>query len=400
MKILFITLSRIQSITQSGIYTDLLRKFKENNHDLYIVSPNERRYGKATNQTEVNGLKILNPWTPNIQKTNIFEKIISTLLIEYIFLYKIKKNIDVNNLDLIIYTTPPITFTNLILYLQKKSNAKKYLLLKDIFPQNAVDLNFLNKNTFTYKYFRNKEKLLYQISDHIGCMSKANLNYIIKNNSFLDSSKIEINPNTLDIDYKKNSNTDINIYSKYNIPKNKTLFIFGGNLGKPQGVNYLIKNIKFSSSINNAFFIIVGDGTEFLYLKKWIFNNKLNNVMLIKELDKNNYDNLLKVCHVGLISLSPLFTIPNFPSRLLSYLENKMPVICTTDNFTDIGIIAKKNNFGFSCNILNKELFKNYVNKLTSRSLRKNMGRNGFNFLQKEYNVNITYRNIINKLQN
>ena len=35
------------------------------------------------------------------------------------------------------------------------------------------------------------------------------------------------------------------------------------------------------------------------------------------------------------------FTIPNYPSRLLSYLEYKKPVLCATDMATDIGSIAE-----------------------------------------------------------
>jgi aspartate 1-decarboxylase len=54
-------------------------------------------------------------------------------------------------------------------------------MLKDIFPQNAVDLGMIKTTgikSLLYKYFRRKEKGLYFISDRIGCMSQANVDYV------------------------------------------------------------------------------------------------------------------------------------------------------------------------------------------------------------------------------
>ena len=48
MKILFLTLARIDSIEVQGIYPDLLRKFRDNGHEVTIVSPAERKYGNKT----------------------------------------------------------------------------------------------------------------------------------------------------------------------------------------------------------------------------------------------------------------------------------------------------------------------------------------------------------------
>ena len=73
MKILFLTLAKIDNIETQGIYTDLLRKFRDNGHEVTIVSPIERKYGTKTNYIYNKGVGILNVWTTNIQKTNLFE---------------------------------------------------------------------------------------------------------------------------------------------------------------------------------------------------------------------------------------------------------------------------------------------------------------------------------------
>ncbi len=397
MKVLFITLARINSIEVQGIYQDLLRKFRDNGHELFIVSPTERKYRNKTNVFTEAGVTILNVWTPNIQKTNILEKGITTLLLEYFYFKAIKKHLDYKHIDLILYSTPPITFTNLIKKIKKSSRAKTYLLLKDIFPQNAVDLNFLKFDGFLYKYFRNKEKVLYKISDSIGCMSPANLKYVLENNAEIEIDKLEINPNTIEV--KENPrNLNIDLYKKYSIPKDKIVYIFGGNLGAPQGIEYLKKNIEYCKFIRQAFFLIIGDGTEYQNFSNWIKNNNISNALLIKELPKAEFDEIIKLSHVGLIFLNPKFTIPNFPSRILSYMQNYLPVICATDSVTDIGKIAVENNFGYNCLTSDCKAFSNYVIKLLNQDVRTQMGNNSFKFLIKEYNTEITYNKIVNKI--
>ena len=399
MNILFLTLARIEDVEQSGIYQDLLRKFRDEGHYVTIVCPNERRYNQATQFVYLNGVSILKVWAPNFQKTNIIEKGITTLFIENIFLFAIKKHVNYRNLDLILYSTPPITFTNLIKRIKKSTSAKTYLLLKDIFPQNAVDLKMIKSNSLLHKYFRRKEKILYQISDHIGCMSLENVKYLLKHNPEIDPQKVEINPNSIEIRNRIiHSQKKDEVLDKYGIPKNKVLFLFGGNLGLPQGIQYLKQHIQYCNPIFNSYFVIVGNGTEFGQLKKWLELDNIYNACLINELSKSEFDQLLNIVDVGLIFLNPLFTIPNFPSRLLSYLENKLPVICATDVSTDIGRITESNKFGFHCLTNDNESFFDYIVKLLDSDLRSTMGENGYKFLQNEYSSDISYSKIVEKL--
>jgi glycosyltransferase involved in cell wall biosynthesis len=397
MKIFFLTLARIDSIEVQGIYPDLLRKFRDNGHEVTIVSPTERKYGNKTKFTLKDGVRILNVWTTNIQKTNLLEKGITTLFLEFYYYKAIKKYVNYKDVDLILYSTPPITFTYLIKRLKKASNAKTYLLLKDIFPQNAVDLNFIKHGGILYNYFRKQEKVLYKISDFIGCMSLANLNYVLEKNPEIEKKKLEVNPNSIEV--KKNSfGLETDLYIKYNIPRNKVIFIFGGNLGIPQGIDFLKANIEYCKSIEEAFFLIVGDGTEYNNFSYWILTESIHNALLIKELPKSEYDEIIRLSHVGLIFLYPLFTIPNFPSRILSYMQYHLPVICATDLVTDIGEIALENNFGYKCLTSDSQAFFDYVVKLLDKDLRVQMGKNGFEFLCNEYSVENSYNKIIEKL--
>jgi hypothetical protein len=81
--------------------------------------------------------------------------------------------------------------------------------LKDIFPQNAVDLKMMSSSGILYDYFRKREIELYIMSDWIGCMSEGNKKYILKHNSYIDEKKVEVNPNSI---YLKEVNISYNIY--------------------------------------------------------------------------------------------------------------------------------------------------------------------------------------------
>lgn len=389
---------KIDTLENRGIYNDLLRKFRDEGHNVYVVCPTERRYKKPTSIVKANGCNILNVKTLNLQKTNIIEKGIGILALEYQYLFAIKTKLKYVKFDLILYSTPPITFSKVISYIKDRDEAFSYLLLKDIFPQNAVDLNMMKKDGFLHNYFKKKEIELYNISDKIGCMSLANVNYITKHNPEF-SSKLEVNPNSIEISASEPIDI-IKVRKKYGIPIGKVVFVYGGNLGKPQGVDFLKVIIDASKNeIPDAFFLIIGNGTEYMQMLNWFEKYKPTNAKLIDFLPKNEYDNLVKSSDVGIILLSPKFSIPNFPSRLLTYLEFGLPVFSATDSNTDLSVIIENNKIGFSAISGDLDSSLEIIFRLTqNKELRNKMGEKAITFLKDNYDVSISYNKIIESL--
>jgi glycosyltransferase involved in cell wall biosynthesis len=399
MRILFLTLIEINSIQERGIYQDLLRKFVDEGHNVTIVAPLERRKKTATNLKISENVTILQVKTFNVQKTNILEKGIGTLAIEYQYLNAIKKYLGDSKFDLVLYSTPPITFFKVIDFIKKRDDAFSYLLLKDIFPQNAVDMKMIKKGGLLHKIFRRKERKLYAISDAIGCMSKANADFVLKHNPEISSVKVEVNPNSIEpkfIDHPEGKKNEIKI--KYALPLDKKIFVYGGNLGKPQGLDFLLDSIS-EIKIPEAFFLIVGNGTEFNKIKQWFLTNNPKNAALIKSLPKDDYDCLLAACDVGMVFLHRDFTIPNFPSRLLSYLEMKLPILVASDAATDIGTEVEKNNCGIKVEAGDIKAMKEAITEFCEMEesdfrLLKNNARC---YLENEFLVEYSFQKIVNK---
>ena len=394
MNVLFLTLLSFESLQERNIYTDLLREFVKNGHEVFVISPSERRENKPTHVVKEDHASILRLQIGNTQKTNIIEKGISTVMIEPTFKKAIRKYFSNVKFDLVLYSTPPITLVSAVEYVKKRDGAKTYLLLKDIFPQNAVDIGIMSKSGakgLLYKHFRRQEKKLYRISDRIGCMSQANVDYVIKHNPEVDSEKIEICPNSFDvIDKSVDAETRKQIREKYDIPLDKKVFVYGGNLGKPQGIPFLIECLRKCQDIDDAFFLIVGDGTEYGLLENYIKTEKPKNVKLMKRLPKEDYDTMVGACDVGLIFLDHRFTIPNFPSRLLAYMQAKLPVLAATDPNTDIGKVIMDGGFGWWCESNDAEKVKMLIQGAVATD-NETAKYNGWEYLKRNYSTERSY---------
>ena len=396
MNILFLTISEMENMDERHMYADLLRRFNESGHEIYIVCPIERRSKMKTKYYQDSGINILRVRIGNIKKCNIIEKGISTILLESIFINKIKHYLVNIKFDMIIYSTPPITFSNVIKFIKTRDNSRTYLLLRDIFPQNAVDLNMFSKKGIFYKYFRKKEQALYKLSDYIGCMSQANVDYVLRHNPEVEPDKIHINPNCIEIEnaaYPEEEKQRIRL--KYNLPSDKIIFVYGGNLGKPQGIPFIIDCLKTQQNNDKVHFLIIGSGTEYSKLEAYVNSEMPANVALMSSIPRNDYDVLITACDVGLIFLDHRFTIPNFPSRLLGYMQASLPVLACTDPNTDVGKVIVDGKFGWWCESNDIQGFKKIMEEILAHNNIKQMKHISKTYLINHYSIEKSYEKIV-----
>ncbi|MBS9776000.1 MAG: glycosyltransferase family 4 protein [Fusobacterium sp.] len=372
MKILYMTIR--YDITGKGLYQDFVNELNRKNHEVVIV-----RSSQETKLFSIDKkLKVLDVKTGNPFEKNKFKKGMNQILLNYYFKRAIRKKLKTEKFDLILYATPPITLCGVISYCKKEYKAKTFLMLKDIFPQNAVDLGMIKKNSFIYKYFRKKEKEYYEISDFIGCMSKGNIDYVKKNNPELSEKKIGLFPNSIII-----KNIKQTIFNK-----NKTIFIFGGNLGIPQNIEGLLNIIEKMKDYPKAEFIIIGQGTEKEKVKQFYEQKKLKNFKFMSYLPQDEYEKVLQTADVGIISLDSRFTIPNIPSRFQAYLKLKKPTLAITDTNTDLKEMILDNNCGWWCNAIEQQTILGTIRKICeNKEEQKQKGENGFKYLCKEFDV-------------
>lgn len=395
MNLIFLTMSRFDDLDAHNIYADLLKEFIAHGHKPYLVTPCNDLAMSKTVFEDRGSYAVLQVKATNIGSPSFIRKGFATVRLEQQYISAVKAHLSAVSFELILYSTPPVTFAKVIEYLKMQCAAPAYLLLKDIFPQNAVDLAMFKKGGLIHRYFRLKESKLYAISDYIGCMSQANVDYLLRHNAEIDSSRVHISPNSIQArTVKRNSEDNSRIRSKYGIPQTATVFVYGGNMGKPQDIPFIIRCLRLVSNQKDKFFVLCGDGSEYNTLKAYMETEKPSNVLLIKGLPKKEYDELLLGCDVGLIFLDHRFTIPNFPSRMLSYMEYAMPVLACTDAYTDIGRVITNGGFGWWCEASDPDNFQTAVTKILTNCSIMEKGVVGRAYLEEHFSVSKQYNTI------
>ena len=402
MNVLFLTIGAFEHIQQRSPYTDLLREFAKAGHRLYVISSRERRSGLPTELLEDGPAQHLKVRVGNITKTGLLEKGISTVTIGQCYQQAIQEYWRDVRFDLVLYSTPPITLAGVVDYIKRRDHARTYLLLKDIFPQNAVDIGILSKTGLKgliYRYFRAKEKKLYALSDRIGCMSQANVDYLLAQDPEIDPAKVEICPNSVEpLERTITPERRQALREKYGIPQDKTVFLYGGNLGRPQGVPFLMDCLRACRDRQDCFFLICGSGTEFPKLQAFAETERLPNGKVLPGLPHDDYEDMVPACDVGLLFLDHRFTIPNFPSRLLSYMQARLPVLCCTDPNTDVGDVCADGGFGWKCLSNDTADFCAAVDSACTAD-RPAMGAKGYEYLLAHYTAEQGYRIIMKGLE-
>jgi hypothetical protein len=118
--------------------------------------------------------------------------------------------------------------------------------------------------------------------------------------------------------------------------------------------------------------------------------------MIHRTIPKQEYQDLLSVCDVGLISLHEDFTIPNIPSKALDYFNVGIPVLASLDRATDFGQILDEESCGLWSYAGDHQLFhENLIKLYQSPDLTSTMGQNGNTYFKQFLTTEIAYNTIL-----
>ncbi len=378
-----------------NMYTALVQEFHRNGHQVRAVGP-ALRGEKTRVQTEAE-VQVLRVKTLPLKNVPHFLKGLSNLFLPYQYQRAIKKYFPAEVYDLVVIPTPPITLVDLASSIKKAQGSKVYLMLRDIFPQNAVDLGFMKKGGLIYRYFKGKEKKLYQVADHIGCMSQGNIAFIKKNNSGVSENKLHELKN-FQISYQPSEANPNEIRQKYDL-SDKFVVVFGGNMGKPQQLENVLELAQRCSEYSDVVFLLLGEGVRMRTLEKEIEALKIKNIRIQGTIPKQDYQNLISVCDLGLISLHKDFTIPNIPSKTLDYFNVGLPVLASIDRVTDYNQVLEEAGAGLWSFAGDHEQFKkNFDTLYQNKALRLQMGKNGRKYFEQNLTPDLAYKTIIQRL--
>lgn len=397
MNFLFLTMNNFESIYEHSIYPDLIRALAAKGNTVTVLLPREKKYGDVTSCEKYKNITVIRVRTGNLFDVTMKTKLLSRAGLCKKYEKALKKYADSERFDVILSSTPPTILYPLVKSIKKRDGACSYLMLKDIFPQNAVDLGMIAKNGVIYKVLRVFEKKMYESSDIIGCMSPANIKYLLKQDPWIAEKKVTLCPNALEVrPYRAVDKYAIR--NEYGIPLGRMVFVYGGSIGKPQAIDFFEECIKRIDYSNKYFFVVIGAGNYLDRLNN--LSKKYSNLLqIIPWLPIEDFMDVVAASDVGLIFLDHRFEIPNFPSRLLAYLQVGIPVLSATDINCDVGKISEENGFGYWCESRNANEFIRLLDRFADDKSRQEMGRRARAFFEENYDVDIVAENILCKVR-
>lgn len=406
MNVLFFTIENVSSFATRSIYMDLVNEFIEKGHYVTVISACEKRDSNKNFEPyfslEGKG-EIIRFVCPDVTKIdNYLKKGINLLKLIPLYRKQARRAMKTIKYDLVLYGSPPVSVFGAVYAVKRKQNAYSYLLLKDIWPYDCMFGDVLSTSGWkgiAFNVLKHMARRLYHVSDTIGCMSPANVKFLTENEPTLDLKKIEVNPNSIKPYGQCLSGKERDdLRRKYGIPLDKVVFVYGGNIGVAQGIDFALDAVKEAGKEDEAFFVFVGSGTAKHKVEKAYSDNQFKNLKILDAMPKDEYEIFVYACDVGLIFLNHECLAPNYPSRLLAYMQASLPVLCATDTYSDVGSIAIENGYGYWCESNDTKVYVDCVRKLCDLNIRTEMGKKSRQYLDENYTVTQSCQMICDKI--
>lgn len=354
------------------MHSDFVDAAYSRGHDVTVLALCEKRNGIPTSYREVNGIRYLSVRCGNIQKTNKYHKVISSLTANYHILRMARKYLNNQRFDVVVWSVSSTLMYVAIKYLTKRVHARQYLLLKEYWPQDPIDLGALSPNGIIARFLRLVEQRMLRSADKIGASSPGGIRYVDRLYPKY-TNKCEVCPHCEKIrTVDRSSRTEL--LASIGVPADKTVFLYGGNFGVSQGIDDMIACVTAGAAIEGTYFLMIGSGTEYDKVKNALAGFK--NVKFRGGMGYSDFLRIASVCDCGMIFLYKNYTVPNIPGKLNTYLNAEIPIIACVDKTTDAGQMISDAGAGIAVPSGNVEAFCTAVRKIMDPAVRNKMGQN------------------------
>jgi glycosyltransferase involved in cell wall biosynthesis len=360
---------------------DLAQEIRIQGHAPIVVAPDDSLAGDVSVR-EDGGVTIVRVRTGRIKGASLPVRAIHEARLSSVIWKRARSFFESHPCDLVAYYSPSIFFGALVLRLKRLWDCPAYLILRDIFPQWALDAGVLRRGP-AYWFFRRKELLQYDAADVIGVQSPGNLEYF--------KSGKGGGPRTLEVLFN------------WTVPmaphatgaersrlglEGKTVFFYGGNIGVAQDMDNLLRLAERLGDEPGAHFLFVGDGSEVERLRRVTNERRLDNVTFHPGVDQERYLTMVAEFDVGLLSLDRKLATQNFPGKMLSYMQASLPILASVNPGNDLRQVVEGAGAGLvTWNGEDDQLAANARRLARDADLRRRMGLEARRLLEQTFLV-------------
>lgn len=396
MRLLIISDDYLPSSTRvhAKMLHELALEFKAKGHDVVVLTPGKSDQAQKLAKDKLDDVEVWRFRSGPVKDVSRLRRLINESLLSFRAWQAIKPELSSMKVDGVVYYSPSIFFGFLVAKLKAVFACRSYLVLRDLFPQWAIDEKMIGEHSPVTYYLRYFEQKNYLAADRIGLMSEKNIEVFSK-----------LQPKLTNVEVLRNwvsSGVDAAITPYWRVKlglEDKVIFLYGGNIGKAQDMPNLMRLSFSMREVTNAHFVFVGQGESFQDVADFIQQHALKNVTLMPSISQDEFKALLLEVDVGLFSLARTHTAHNFPGKILGYIACSLPILGSVNPGNDLMPMINEHEAGFVFeNGDDEALFKAAKNLVVSAELRKQCGVNARRLLDSHFSVQSAVDKVLNGL--
>lgn len=244
--------------------------------------------------------------------------------------------------DGVVWYSPTIFLGPFVRQLKRHFRAKGYLILRDLFPDWAVDAGVMRRGV-AYALLKRIERYQYGVADTIGVQSQGNIRAVARTVR-RGAPTIEVlenwkNPQVCEENDKRLSTTTL---------AGKAVFVYAGNMGVAHAVGQAMDLAAGLRDRGDVGFLFVGRGSDVDRLRRRALRENLTHVLFMDEIASEEIPGLLGQCHVGILTLHPGHKTHNIPGKFLTYLWAGLPVLAFVNAGNDLENLIREEGVGYA----------------------------------------------------
>jgi glycosyltransferase involved in cell wall biosynthesis len=324
---------------------DLSLEFARQGHELTVLLPAPELKEDWRVETW-NGVRIVRLRSPMTKDISYVRRTIGEFLMPFAMLRNLRKSPladEQRHWDGVAWYSPTIFLGPITRALKKTSGCRSYLIIRDIFPEWAVDMGLMGKG-LAYLFFKAIANYQYSAANVIGVQSQGNLAYFT-DWATRSGRRVEVLQNWL----AAAPDAECSISISATPLARRKIFVYAGNMGVAQGMDILLDLAQHLHSREDIGFLFVGRGSDAQRLRNDASLRGLNNVIFFDEIDPSEIPGLCAQCHVGLVALDSRHKTHNIPGKFLSYMQCGLPVLASINAGNDLAELIEKEQVGRAC---------------------------------------------------
>lgn len=300
---------------------------------------------RLPSNVEHGGVHIRRVWSTQFDKNNVLGRVLNTStftissLISCLFITRPNVMISVTNPPLLPWVSWVMHTIRGIPYV---------LIIHDVYPDVAVALNRIPKNSIIEKTWKFLNRLSYTKATRIVVLGECMADVLRKELSFEQHSKVVVIPNWADGQMiQPMQRKDHPLLKEWGVA-NKFVIQYSGNIGLFHEIETIINAAEQLKHINDIHFVFIGDGGQLPWLNRQVKERELDNVTLMPFQPKERLPLTLTACDAALVTLKDEVTGLCIPSKLYGVLAAGKPVLCVANPASESSQMVKLHSCGIT----------------------------------------------------